>query len=166
MRNKIVTDTVSEGVHVTLALRSVVRRCVIAALEYEGMQGCLVLVHFSDDKFIHGLNLEYRDVDRATDVLSFPFIELQPGEQPEPTPENTDMHGRVMLGEMIISLERAEAQAAEYGHSLEREAGFLAVHSTLHLLGYDHERGAEAEHAQFMLQEQILQSMGLTRDGN
>ena len=120
-------------------------------------------VHFSDDKFIHGANLDYRGVDRATDVLSFPFLSLWRGEKPEPDDTNTDGHGRVMLGEMIISLERAAEQAEEYGHSIERELGFLAVHSTLHLLGYDHELDEEEEIIHFSRQKAILAGMGLTR---
>ena len=162
MRNRVVTDTVSAGIYVPLRLRGIVRRCVICALESEGVYGCEVAVHFSDDRFIHGLNLEHRNVDRATDVLSFPYLELERGDKP-PAP---DGRRRVLLGEIVISLERAAAQAEEYRHSIEREAGFLAVHATLHLLGYDHEKGEQEERIQFARQEEILEDMGLVRDGN
>ncbi len=160
MRNRVVTDTVSRGIYVPLRLRALVRRCIISTLEAEGVYGCEVAVHFSDNRFIHGLNLEHRDVDRATDVLSFPYLELKRGDKPSP---QDAIGSRVLLGEMVISLERAAEQAEEYGHSIERETGFLAVHSTLHLLGYDHEAGPEEERIHFARQEEILEDMGLVR---
>jgi len=166
MRNKVITDTVSEGIYVPYKLRSLVRRCIICALEAEGVYGCVVAVHFSDDRFIHGLNLEHRDVDRPTDVLSFPYLELKRGDKPSADDANTDRFGRILLGEMVISLERAAEQAEEYGHSIEREAGFLAVHSTLHLLGYDHEISEDEERIHFARQEEILEDMGLKRDAD
>ena len=85
------------------------------------------------------INAEHRGLDRTTDTLSFPFLALTPGEKPSPDASNTDPDtGRILLGDIVISLPRAKAQAEEYGHSVDREVCFLAVHSTLHLLGYDH----------------------------
>ncbi len=164
VKHRIVTDIVSEGLTIPLRLRSVVTNSIVAALKAEHVYvSCTVAVHFSDDNFIHGANLDYRDVDSATDVLSFPYLDLMRGEKPTPEDADLDGAGRVMLGEMIISLEHAAAQAKEYGHSIERELGFLAVHSTLHLLGYDHEYDDDEEIIMFARQEAILAGMGLTR---
>ena len=164
VKHRIVTDTVSEGIYLPLRLRSVVSRSVVETLKAEHVYvPCTVAVHFSDDNFIHGANLDYRDVDRSTDVLSFPYLELLRGEKPLPEDADLDEKGRVMLGEMVISLEHAAAQAKEYGHSIERELGFLAVHSTLHLLGYDHEIDEDEEIIMFARQRAILMGMGLTR---
>ena len=117
----------------------VVRRAVNQALLEEGVDRlCEVSVSFVDEQEIHRLNLETRGVDRATDVLSFPMSE---GEEFEINPEN----GAALLGDIVISLPRALAQAEEYGHSPEREVGFLTVHSVLHLLGYDHVDDEEGE---------------------
>ena len=114
------------------------RQVITAALEEEGVDvPCEVNVLFTDDAGIHQINLDMREVNSPTDVLSFPMFELQPGEHP--TEEDADpATGLVPLGDMCISLERAQAQAKEFGHSLKREIGYLTIHSMLHLLGYDH----------------------------
>jgi len=106
-----------------------------------------------DDQAIQEINRDYRGIDKVTDVLSFPQEEDAPA-LIEKTP--------LLLGDIVICLPRACEQAAEYGHSLERELGFLFAHGLLHLLGYDHEQESEAEQM-FALQEQILQPLGLTR---
>jgi probable rRNA maturation factor len=113
-----------------------------------------VSVTFTDNEKIHVLNREYRDVDRPTDVLSFPLYE---GE------ELGQAFGPVVLGDIVLSLEKAKAQAEEYGHSFEREVAFLTVHSTLHLLGYDHETSEEDETDMFRRQNAIMDLMGLSR---
>lgn len=133
--------------------KAVVRRAVEAALEREGRPGADVGVLLTDDAGIWKMNRRYRNVDRPTDVLSFPSWEgseefLQP-------PDGA-------LGDIAISLERARAQAAEYGHALSRELSFLAVHGTLHLLGYDHEDEAARAHM-FARQAAILEEMGERR---
>jgi probable rRNA maturation factor len=98
---------------------------------------CEVDVLLTGDENIHQINREMRQVDRATDVLSFPEFDLAPGRLPER--EDADPGtGLVPLGDMVISLERVRAQALEYGHSRRRELAYLVVHSVLHLLGYDH----------------------------
>lgn len=126
-----------------------VKNAVEATLKYEGFEhDCEVSITFTDNESIRELNREYRDIDRATDVLSFPMDD-----------EGDD----VVLGDIVISLERAKEQATEYGHSLEREISFLCVHSTLHLLGYDHETSEEDEKEMFMKQEEILKIMGQNR---
>jgi probable rRNA maturation factor len=114
------------------------------------------------DEAIHELNMEHRGVDRPTDVLSFPLLE--PGEkitQADIDPET----GEVVLGDIVISLPAAERQAIEYGNTLVREMSFLAVHGTLHLLGYDHEDDGERREMR-KLEEAVLESVGLHRQEN
>lgn len=152
------------GATASVEQKRILRRAVEGALRSEHIDTpCAVEIYTTDDSGIHALNLERRGVDKPTDVLSFPMLELMPGEAPQPEPWELDENGRVLLGEMVISLERAASQAEEYGHSIERELAFLAVHSTLHLLGYDHERGKADEKLQFGRQEEILSEMGISR---
>ena len=154
----------SYGAAASVEQKRTLRRAVEGALASEHIgTPCAVEIYTTDDNGIHALNLERRGVDGPTDVLSFPMFELAVGEQPSPEPWEPNENGRVLLGEMVISLERAAKQAKEYGHSVERELAFLAVHSTLHLLGYDHERGEEDEKLQFRRQEEILNEMGIRR---
>jgi probable rRNA maturation factor len=142
-----------------------IRRSVLAALEAERVDTpCIVEVCVTDDADIHQTNLEMRGVDRPTDVLSFPMFELQPGEKPQPGWADPDT-GKVPLGDMMISLERARAQAEEFGHSPEREVCYLAVHSALHLLGYDHLDEGPMKVQMRQREEAILGKLGLTRDG-
>ena len=131
---------------------------VEAALEYEQFpQNAEVEVLFATMEEIHQLNLEQRQVDRPTDVLSFPMEEDPFSAEPDPS------NDAVFLGSVVLCLEKAQQQAAEYGHSLEREIAFLTVHSILHLLGYDHELGEEEERDMFRRQEEVLKGMGLER---
>ena len=124
-------------------------------------QVCLVL---TDNETIHKTNLEYRQIDRATDVLSFPMFELTPGELPEDWSEYRDpATRRVPLGDMAISLERAKAQSAEFGHSAEREVGYLTIHSVLHLLGYDHVDEGPMKRQMRAREEAILAEIELPR---
>ena len=139
----------------TPSLRRLVKAAVSATLDFEDFTAdCEVSVTFSDNEKIHVLNREYRNVDRPTDVLSFPLYE---GE------ELGQAFGPVALGDIVLSLEKACSQADEYGHSLEREVAFLTVHSTLHLLGYDHETSEEDERDMFARQNAVMEAMGLTR---
>ncbi|MEM5780964.1 MAG: rRNA maturation RNase YbeY [Lawsonibacter sp.] len=137
---------------------------IVSALNAEGVDvPCVVEVCITDDEGIHQTNLEMRGVDRPTDVLSFPMFELSPGEKPRAEWADPDTD-KVFLGDMMLSLERAEEQAAEYGHSLERELCYLAVHSVLHLLGYDHlDEGAMRAQMRGR-EEAILGALGITRD--
>ena len=116
------------------------RRCIQATLDAEGVQvPCEINVLVTDDAGIHMINKESRNIDRPTDVLSFPMFELTPGQPPQDWSDYEDpATGLVPLGDMCISLQRAKAQAAEFGHSVKREVGYLTIHSMLHLLGYDH----------------------------
>ena len=117
-----------------------IRRCINATLEAEGIHiPCEINVLVTNDEGIHGINKATRDVDRPTDVLSFPMFQLEPGNPPKDWEEYLDFETNLCpLGDMCISLERAIAQAKEFGHSSKREVGYLTIHSMLHLLGYDH----------------------------
>ena len=117
-----------------------IKRCVEATLDAEGINAlCEINILVTDDIGIHGINKAARNIDRPTDVLSFPMFELEPGSPPEDWEEYLDPETELCpLGDMCISLERAQLQAREFGHSARREVGYLTIHSMLHLLGYDH----------------------------
>ncbi len=137
---------------------------ITAALEAEGVEiPCEINVLLTDDEGIHTVNREMRGVDRPTDVLSFPMFELEPGVPPEGEAFLDPETGRCPLGDMCISLERAAAQAEEYGHSLDRELCYLAVHSALHLLGYDHLDEGPMKRQMRAREEAILGKLGIAR---
>ena len=119
---------------------AIIRKCIETTLAAEGIRvPCELNVLVTNDKGIHAINLASRQIDRPTDVLSFPMFQLEPGNPPADWEEYEDFEtGLVPLGDMCISLERAQAQAKEFGHSARREVGYLTIHSMLHLLGYDH----------------------------
>lgn len=118
---------------------ALIKKAACRALEKEGIaESCLISVLLSDDEGIRRVNREFRGVDSATDVLSFPLNELVPGAFSAEDCERDPDSGRILLGDMMISLERCAAQGEEYGHGFEREIQYLTVHSVLHLLGYDH----------------------------
>ena len=155
---------VEEEVPAPAGLAARLEEAVNAALDAEGVDvPCVVEVCLTDDEAIHQTNLEMRGVDRPTDVLSFPMFELQPGEKPRAEWVDPDTD-RVLLGDMMISLERARAQAEEYGHSLEREICYLAVHSVLHLLGYDHLDEGPMKQQMRAREEATLGRLGITRE--
>ena len=155
---KIDFENKQEKVTVTYRLKMLVRKAIEATLAYEQYGNPTeVSVTFTDNEGIRKLNKKFRNIDRATDVLSFPLLDFE-GEQDEPPVD--EWIG--MLGDIVISLEQAEKQAKEYGHSFEREAAFLCVHSMLHLLGYDHETGEADEEEMCRRQREILETMGLS----
>ena len=119
---------------------AIIKTCINETLKAERISvPCEINVLVTNDEGIRIINKESRDIDRPTDVLSFPMFEFEPGNPPTDWLEYEDpATGLVALGDMCISLERAEAQAKEFGHSLRREVGYLTIHSMLHLLGYDH----------------------------
>ena len=118
---------------------ALIKKSIIKALCAENIDvPCIVSVMLTDDEGIHDINREFRGVDRPTDVLSFPLNELEPGSFDAEICETDPESGAVMLGDMMISLERCAAQGEEFGHGFEREICYLTVHSVLHLLGYDH----------------------------
>lgn len=146
----------------TAGQKALLRGAVLTTLALRKVEcDCQVDILYTDDEGIRRYNREQRKLDSPTDVLSFPLLTLQAGEPVIPDTLNSE-NGRVFLGDMVISLERAAEQAREYGHSFERELGYLAVHSTLHLLGYDHM--TETERAVMrVLEEQVMEKMGLIR---
>jgi len=144
----------------------VIQQCVEATLSAEAVKvPCEINVMITNDKGIRAINKAYREIDKPTDVLSFPMFQLEPGTPPEGEeyldPE-TDM---CPLGDMAISLERAIAQAREFGHSVRREVGYLTIHSILHLLGYDHLDEGEQK-AAMRAREELIANMirGMKRD--
>lgn len=146
--------------------RALIRKAIRTALSMEGVTlPCEVDVCITNDAGIHAINHEMRNVDRPTDVLSFPAFDLVPGEPPtEADSELLDIAtGLLPLGDMVISLERVTAQAKEYGHSGRRELAYLTVHSTLHLLGYDHlDEGAEKARMRAR-EDAIMEALGIAR---
>ncbi|WHY18259.1 rRNA maturation RNase YbeY [Paenibacillus sp. G2S3] len=165
MSLEIVWDNEQEEYEIKDDLIALLESILQKAGEAEGIDQGEVALTFVDNARIHELNLEYRGIDRPTDVLSFAMnesgedeldiiYEVREGESLEDVPD--------VLGDIIISVTRAQEQAQEYGHSLERELGFLFVHGFLHLLGYDHQD--EASEAEMMSkQEKVLAQVGLTR---
>ena len=144
--------------------QELLEKVISAALEAEGVEAdCEINVLLTDDEGIHQVNLDMRGVDRPTDVLSFPMFDLQPGEKPGEEDADPDT-GLVPLGDMCLSLERARAQAEEFGHSVERELSYLTVHSVLHLLGYDHMDEGPMKAQMRGREEAILQTLGITRE--
>lgn len=129
-------------------IASVIRKCVAATLSAENVTApCEINVLVTNDQGIRTINSASRNIDKATDVLSFPMFQLTAGEAPSDWSAYLDPEtGLCPLGDMAISLERAEEQAISFGHSLRREVGYLTIHSMLHLLGYDHlDEGPEKE---------------------
>ena len=142
---------------------ALIRRTIRTALAAEGLTApCVVDVLLTDDDGIHEINRELRQVDRPTDVLSFPEFELTPGQLPGP--EDADPGtGLIPLGDMVLSMERVAAQAREYGHSKRRELSYLVTHSVLHLLGYDHLDEGPMKAQMRAREEAIMALLGLER---
>ena len=142
---------------------ALIRKVIRTALAAEGVDvPCEVDVLLTNDEAIHQINLDMREVDRATDVLSFPEFDLQPGELPDG--EDADPGtGLIPLGDMVLSMERVAAQAREYGHSKRRELSYLVTHSVLHLLGYDHLDEGPQKAQMRAREEAILGELGIGR---
>lgn len=135
------------------AMKAIVRKAVFNTLVYEGFdKNVEVSVTFTDNEKIRELNKSYRSKDSATDVLSFPMYD----DFSDPMLN----YGDVMLGDIVISIERAKKQAFDFFHSIYHELAFLAVHSTLHLLGYDHETSKADEKEMFRKQKEIMEIIG------
>ncbi len=143
--------------------KAFVRKVIRTALAAEGVDfPCEVDVLLTNDAHIHELNREQRGIDRPADVLSFPAFDLRPGTLPEPADADPGS-GLVPLGDMVVSLERAAAQAKEYGHSNRRELAYLTVHSVLHLLGYDHLDEGPQKAQMRAKEEEILEKLDVIR---
>lgn len=117
---------------------ALIKKAAATALRAEGVEQAIISVMLTDDEGIRSVNREFRGVDRATDVLSFPLNELRPGAFDPADCERDPETGAVLLGDMMISVPRCAEQGEEFGHGYEREIMYLTVHSVLHLLGYDH----------------------------
>ncbi len=154
---KVNIENKQKTIKVPTGVRMLIRRCCHAVLELEGFEGSAeVDVSLVDNEQIHAINLEQRQIDAPTDVLSFPLGENGAYDQNPAT-------GAYMLGDIVISLERAQAQAEEYGHTFQREVGYLTVHSMLHLLGYDHVEGGLEAVRMREKEEAVMLSIGLPR---
>lgn len=159
----VLIDNRQNAVKVDEKLELLVTQVADKVLEYEGCEDEFeVSVSFVNDDEMKKLNLEYRGIDSTTDVLSFPMIEFYEEDEEEDEEDAEYIEEELALGDIVISMEKALAQAEEYGHSFERELAFLLVHGMLHLLGYDHENEQE-EKAMFEKQEIILKEMKLNR---
>ncbi|MBQ9949023.1 MAG: rRNA maturation RNase YbeY [Oscillospiraceae bacterium] len=139
-------------------MEQLIEMCTRAALEEEQIdEDAQVSVTLVDNEAIREINNEHRGIDKATDVLSFP---LGDEDSFDTDPET----GAILLGDIVISLERAKEQAEEYGHSYRREVAFLITHSLFHLLGYDHVDSEEDEKLMFGKQDKVLEKLGITRE--
>ena len=157
---KVYITNQQKAVKIPSGLRLLIRKCCHAVLEMENFgKPAEVSVTFVDNKEIHTLNREYRQKDAPTDVLSFPMGENGEYDLNEDT-------GAYILGDVVISMEKAVEQAERYGHSLQREVGFLTVHSMLHLLGYDHEAGGIRAVHMREKEETVMARLGLQRDAS
>lgn len=157
---KVIISDEQKEITVPRGIRMLIRRCCNAVLQAEKFgSDAEVSVSFVDNERIHELNAQYRNVDRETDVLSFPM-----GENGE---YDTNMDtGAKILGDIVISVPKAMEQAKAYNHSLQREIGFLTVHSMLHLLGYNHENGGIEQVHMREKEEEVLTKIGLKRDNS
>jgi probable rRNA maturation factor len=158
MKLKIYFENNQEKHSIHYKLKMLIRHTILETLDYEGMENdAEVSVTFVDDEGIRELNKKFRNLDKPTDVLSFPLLDYE-GESEEPFFDEL-CHN---LGDIVISLERAMAQANEFGHSFEREVAFLTAHSMLHLLGYDHELSDEDDADMRARQNDIMERLGLS----
>jgi len=158
MKLKIYFENDQEKHSIHYKLKMLIRHTILETLDYEGMENdAEVSVTFVDDEGIRELNKKFRNMDKPTDVLSFPLLDYE-GESEEPFFDEL-CHN---LGDIVISLERAMAQANEFGHSFEREVAFLTAHSMLHLLGYDHELSEEDDADMRARQNDIMERLGLS----
>ena len=154
---KVIISDQQKKVKIPTGIRMLLRRCCTAVLTMEQFEGSAeVNIMFVDDTEIAELNARFRNITAPTDVLSFPL-----GERGvyDVNPET----GAKMLGDVVISVERAVAQAKEYNHSLQREMGFLTAHSMLHLLGYDHVDGGIEALRMREKEEEVMRMLGYPR---
>lgn len=158
--NTVYFSNEQTALKITKKTEKLIKTAIEATLEYERFgTPAEVSVTFTDNEKIRNINREYRNKDSATDVLSFPIL------SDDGTAGDYDIScGCAVLGDIVISVERALEQAFAFGHSAERELAFLAVHSMLHLLGYDHERSSEEDVLMQNKQEEILGKIGLPRN--
>ncbi len=157
----ITLENEQDAVEISDEINNIIKSVVSKTLECEGFdKACMVSVTIVDNNQIHQLNNEFRSINRPTDVLSFPVVEFENGNMIQNCGDYYE--GKLILGDVVLSAQKAKEQSIEYGHSLEREIGFLVCHSVLHLLGYDH----ETEDERIIMrqkEEAALELLGLTR---
>ena len=160
---ELLIENAQEKEEITAEIEEVIRSCVLRTLQYEDCDfDAEVSVTITDNENIQKINRAERGIDAPTDVLSFPMLYFD--ENGNITDCDYDSDGELLLlGDIVISAEKARAQAEEYGHSFRREMAFLTVHSMLHLLGYDHVDNPEGERIMFKKQDEILDKLGITR---
>ena len=157
---KVIISNRQKEIKIPTGIRMLIRRCCQAVLQTEGFpEEAEVSVSFISNEEIKNLNRDFRNVDSVTDVLSFPLGENGVYDR---NPES----GALLLGDIVISMQKAEQQAELYGHSLQREVAYLTVHSMLHLLGYDHVNGGLEQVRMREREETVLAKLGLTRDAS
>ena len=140
-------------------IKETLEKVCLKSLQYEEFnEDCEVSLSIVTNEEIHDINKQFRNIDSPTDVLSFPQLTFEEGEEAD-----VNENGEIVLGDIIISIDRAKEQAEEYGHSLKRELAFLSVHSMLHLMGYDH-MVPEEEEDMFRRQKEILIEAGIPRE--
>ncbi len=159
---ELIIENEQDKIDVTREMTDMIKSVCEAVLKEEECGfDAQISVTLTDNDGIRKLNRDYRNIDRATDVLSFPMLDFDGDEADAEYDYDGDM---VMLGDIVISLERAAAQAEEYNHSARREIAFLTAHSMLHLLGYDHIDNAEGEKIMREKQNKVLSSLNITRN--
>lgn len=165
MNHQIIIESEVDGLELE-ELSAHITRCIEGALDQENISvPCEVSVLLTDNQGIRQINREYRDVDRETDVLSFPMFEFVPGCFPEDVSNLLDPGSRLLpLGDMALSVEKIQSQAQEFGHSQEREIGYLTVHSVLHLLGYDHLDEGEMKKQMRGREDAIMEYLNIPRN--
>ena len=140
-------------------IKETLEKVCLKSLQYEEYnEDCEISLSIVTNDEIHDINKQFRNIDSPTDVLSFPQLTFEEGEEAD-----VNENGEIVLGDIIISIDRAKEQAEEYGHSLKRELAFLSVHSMLHLMGYDH-MVPEEEENMFRRQKEILIEAGIPRE--
>lgn len=159
----VVTDIVNEQdkIEITEKTEELISSVILKTLDCEDFEhDCYVAVTLTDNENIRIINNEQRSIDSATDVLSFPVLEYEDGEIIAGVGDYYE--DKLILGDIVLSVERAIEQSEEFGHSVEREIGYLVCHSVLHLLGYDHENEEERE-VMRKKEENTLERLSLTR---
>ena len=162
---ELIIENKQNKIEFTDKLQELMQLVCDEALRYEECDfDAQISITLTDNDEIQVINSEHRGIDKPTDVLSFPMLEFDEDGQIIDNEFEYDENGAIMLGDIVISLERAKEQSEEYGHSLDREIAFLCAHSMLHLLGYDHVNSEEEEKIMFTKQEEILNNLGITRN--
>ena len=162
---EILTENNQTKIEITDEINNAIKQAIEASLEYEECDfDAQVSVTIVDNNEICEINSEHRGINKPTDVLSFPMLEFDEEGNAVDCDYDYSENGAIILGDIVISAERAAEQAGSYGHSFLREMAFLTVHSMLHLLGYDHVDDPEGEAIMIKKQKEILEGLGITRD--